>query len=584
MSYDLILNRAVQLFENGQLDDAERLFRQILETAPEQPDVLNLLGLVAQAKGAQAEACQLFYKAVMQKKDNPAFYYNLAFSLKLDGKPHEAIENFQKALSLKSDIKEAYNELGLLFQGLGDMKRAREYFNKALASDENYVEAASNLARSYEHENRDFAIEELKKIAEKYSGAALPLYYLSAILMTAKDWEQALHFALQAEKCAPEIDEIQVVLGQLWRFKDCCDKAYAHFQKAYTLNPSNVAAIVGLADVSSQTGDFDDAEKLYKRAIELDKTNFTAHQNYAEMLFKQKRKLEALEEYRQAVILNPKSAELNNNLGVALRDSRDYEQAMGLFFNALALNPTLETAAVNAVETLTLWHRQDAKTALKVAENWHKQMPDNIFAQHIYNCFTGEKSEADIRYNQRLFECFADNYELVMSSVGYTAPLAVGRIAGSVKGSVVDLGCGTGLVGQAVKSPKNHLTGVDLSEKMLRQAESKGIYDQLFCEDILSFLKKNNKFNWAIAGDVLGYLGDLEQFFAAVCGMKLIFTTEQSADGEAFRLQPNGRYQHSLSYIENLLQTNGYRNIYHENIVLRQEDGCDVHGVLWKAE
>ena len=52
MSYEMMFHNAVGLHEAGRLDEAETIYRQILETAPEQPDVLNLLGLVAQAKGA----------------------------------------------------------------------------------------------------------------------------------------------------------------------------------------------------------------------------------------------------------------------------------------------------------------------------------------------------------------------------------------------------------------------------------------------------------------------------------------------------------------------------------------------------
>ena len=34
MSYDLILRQALKLHDEGRLDEAERLYRQILETAP----------------------------------------------------------------------------------------------------------------------------------------------------------------------------------------------------------------------------------------------------------------------------------------------------------------------------------------------------------------------------------------------------------------------------------------------------------------------------------------------------------------------------------------------------------------------
>lgn len=66
MSYELLFQRAVQLHEAGQLNEAEQIYRRILETAPQQPEVLNLLGLVAQAKGVQDEACSLFYQAIRQ--------------------------------------------------------------------------------------------------------------------------------------------------------------------------------------------------------------------------------------------------------------------------------------------------------------------------------------------------------------------------------------------------------------------------------------------------------------------------------------------------------------------------------------
>ena len=67
MSYELMFKNAVALHEAGQFEQAENLYRQILETAPGQPDVLNLLGLIAQVKGAQNEAVSLFMQALKSK-------------------------------------------------------------------------------------------------------------------------------------------------------------------------------------------------------------------------------------------------------------------------------------------------------------------------------------------------------------------------------------------------------------------------------------------------------------------------------------------------------------------------------------
>ena len=77
MGYDLLFQQAIKLHEQGRLDEAENIYRQILETAPTNPDVLNLLGLIAQAKGRHAQAVELFYQAVKNAPSHAPFYFNL---------------------------------------------------------------------------------------------------------------------------------------------------------------------------------------------------------------------------------------------------------------------------------------------------------------------------------------------------------------------------------------------------------------------------------------------------------------------------------------------------------------------------
>ena len=557
MSYELLFQRAVQLHEAGQLNEAEQIYRRILETAPQQPEVLNLLGLVAQAKGVQDEACSLFYQAIRQAPARAPFYYNLAFSLKLDNKPVEALESFEKALALQPDIKEAYNEMGLICQSLGKLEQARVYWSKALEIDGDYVEAKANRAMSYSESNSSMAIEELERLAQTYKDEAVIFYYLGRLYLERGQDDKAWPAAIRAKELAPMSDEVRVVLGTLALKEGQTANAKIYFEKA---------------------------EKGYKRVLELAPKNFDAHNNFAELLYKQKRTAEALEEYRQAVIINPKSAEVSNNLAVILRDCGDYEQALGLLFNAYVLKPELEQISINLAETLTLYQRQQPEEALKIAENWVRQAPENIFAEKTAAAFKGEDIENNQIYSEKLFDGFADNYELVVKNLGYSVPMAVGRALGNVKASVVDLGCGTGLVGEVIKGPGVTLTGVDISAKMLEAARAKNIYDRLVQSDVVEFLYNNHNYDWAIAADVLGYIGDFKEFAAAVSGIKLIFTTELYDGTEAYKVMPNGRYKHRQDYVENLLRDNGYTKISCKKMVLRKEDGKDVNGILWKAE
>ena len=97
--------------------------------------------------------------------------------------------------------------------------------------------------------------------------------------------------------------------------------------------------------------------------MDIDKQNYAVYCNYAEMLHRQKRLLEAMDIYRQAVILFPSSADVSNNLGAVLRQLEEYDEALGLFFNALALNPNLAEASVNIWETLVLLSAKDEQKA-----------------------------------------------------------------------------------------------------------------------------------------------------------------------------------------------------------------------------
>lgn len=81
MGYNLLFQQALGFHEQGRLNEAENIYRQILETAPNNPDILNLLGLIAQQKGLHAQAVDYFYQAIRLAPGHAPFHFNLALSL-----------------------------------------------------------------------------------------------------------------------------------------------------------------------------------------------------------------------------------------------------------------------------------------------------------------------------------------------------------------------------------------------------------------------------------------------------------------------------------------------------------------------
>ena len=152
--------------------------------------------------------------------------------------------------------------------------------------------------------------------------------------------------------------------------------------------------------------------------------------------------------------------------------------------------------------------------------------------------------------------------------------------------SLLDLGCGTGLVGVEIRQFCDKLEGIDLSAPMLEQARLKNIYDSLIHTDIVEYLS-NAKLDYDcfISSDVFIYVGELSEVFQLIKSRnkrtgKLIFSTEHSEE-DGFHLQKTGRYSHSKSYIASLCKEFGY-TISHFSITnLRKERGKFLTGGLY---
>ena len=240
-------------------------------------------------------------------------------------------------------------------------------------------------------------------------------------------------------------------------------------------------------------------------------------------------------------------------------------------------------ASINIWETLVLLSAKDEKLARDIADNWVRSYPNNQFAIYAKSALEGGNVENNKVFTEKLFDNFADNYEMVMQNLDYSAPMVIGRVTGNMEGRIADLGCGSGLVGLAVKKNGNYLIGVDISSCMLEKAKKKNIYDELVKSDIIEFLKTRNDFDWVIAGDVLGYIGKLDEFIKLCSGKKLVFSIEINNDIDEYKIQTNGRFNHNPNYVEKLLIKNGFCDIYKEEFNMRTENSIPVKSMIFRA-
>lgn len=277
--------------------------------------------------------------------------------------------------------------------------------------------------------------------------------------------------------------------------------------------------------------------------------------------------------------------------GLALRGLRDYASAATWFGKAAVGDPTLPDVYLNLGFVLAeLGRRDDAIAALRSAV---ERAPASAAARHMLASLDGSNPAAPpIDYVRALFDEYAPRFERELTvDLGYRVPAILRRMIDAARPAqqfarALDLGCGTGLSGVAVKDRVREIVGVDVAKAMIAEARAKRIYTALFAMEIgaylASFDAQRKPFDLVVAADVFIYVGALETTFSALAlrmAPKGLFACSvEGHDGDGFVLCESGRYAHGMAYIDRLAAAHGFTLVAQESIAIRKAKDGFVDG------
>jgi predicted TPR repeat methyltransferase len=194
-------------------------------------------------------------------------------------------------------------------------------------------------------------------------------------------------------------------------------------------------------------------------------------------------------------------------------------------------------------------------------------------------------------YVTRLFDDYAWRFDKHLTkNLGYRAPALIADALSAIApgrrfACALDLGCGTGLMGEPLRARVARLVGVDLSAAMIAKACERGIYDELIIGDAVAPMRERpNAFDLIVAGDVFVYVGDLAPLFAAVgtalASDGLFAFSVETCEGDGFKLEPTMRFAHGRSYVETKAREVGLHPLLIRSASTRREAGADAPGLI----
>ncbi|HUO09721.1 MAG TPA: tetratricopeptide repeat protein [Phycisphaerae bacterium] len=386
------------------------------------------------------------------------------------------------------------------------------------------------------------------------------------------------------------------------------------YRRVLALQPDHPVALNLLGTVAMQFGKLADAEQLFRRALVSDARYAEAHNHLGAVLAAMKRWPEAESEYQLALSLRPDYAEAHHNLGLLLVKKTRIEEGIAQYRRAIELMPSFAPARYNlgmalaelgqteealachckAVElqpafadsfeklaaTLTAKGRDD--DARKVLETGLQLHPDSENLRFLLAALKGDHSvkKAPPQFVASLFETYA-YFDEHLAHLNYRGPEflreAINAVAPARKFDILDIGCGTGLSGAPFKDIATRLVGVDFAASMIDHAKARAIYDELRTADLTAVLREAvAQWDLILAADVLIYIGDADDLFAAVKtalrpGGLFALTVEKS-ETDDLKLLRSLRYAHSLGYLRTLAHRHGLEELHAQERQLRTEN------------
>jgi tetratricopeptide (TPR) repeat protein len=227
---------ALACHQAGRLDEAGRLYRQLLAADDRHADSLHLLGVIAYQQGSHTDAAALIGQAIALNPKAASYHANLGLVLREQGALEEAAASQRIALSLTPDYPEAHNNLGLVLQDQGKMEGAALCYRRAIALKPDLPEAHNNLANILEEQGR---------------------------------LEDALAHCRKALDIRPYYPEAQNSLGIILAGLGRSDEAAACYRQALAQRPDYAHAWNNLAGTLKNQGQFEDAIAAYQKALAL---------------------------------------------------------------------------------------------------------------------------------------------------------------------------------------------------------------------------------------------------------------------------------------------------------------------------
>jgi len=359
--------------DNGNVDEAIKAYNEVLKLTPRSAAVKVRLAKLLLVKGDADTALSLAQEGYDLDRTNAEAQLTLARSLIAKRESARAAPLVKTLVTTNPNSAIVHSTAAAYAVGVEDWKTAERDFARALALAPNDIEAFSGLIGVYLETSQSAALRSLLEERVKLMPNHSPSLVLAAAgFISLKDIGRGRTLLEKAISVDPSNLQAYEMLGRLLAVQGQLDSARAQFEQLATRNPKAAGPRTMLGMVLELQNKRDDASKQYEEALRLDSNAAVAANNLATYYADNGQRLDvaldlaqtavrqlpdhasaldtlgwvylkrdlpalALELFRRATQLEPKTAVFEYHLGLAYAKSGDKVRAKEALTKALAL-------------------------------------------------------------------------------------------------------------------------------------------------------------------------------------------------------------------------------------------------------
>ncbi len=342
------LSLAVKHHQSGDLDTAERLYRDILAHDSRQPDAWHLLGLVYYTRGQYAEAIDHIERAIALDGAQASFHNHLAEALLVSGRSVDAESSCRRGLALQPEFAIGHNTLGTVLAVRSRIDEAIASYRRAIGLSPRFAQAHFNLGQALESQGATSEAEaSYRRALVANPDYALALHALAMMLLQQKRHADAAELYRRVVTLQPDHAEAHCNLGSALNALNRPAEAISCFERALALSPRLAEAHFNLGFIYQTQKKWPQAEDAYRRAVEAQPNHVGSHNNLGTVYRNQGKLSEAVRCFERVLEFKPDVGEVLSNLGNVFTMQGRRAEAMVCYDQSVRMRPDYAQAHTN---------------------------------------------------------------------------------------------------------------------------------------------------------------------------------------------------------------------------------------------